>query len=81
MACKGVFTCIAPLGKQDNDEATIWLSQFSPPGQRGSLKLGFCKNNKRICLKRLNLHYRINYIQITKYLPEAQKTRTDCGDK
>lgn len=51
VACKEVFTCIAPLGKQDNDEATIWLSQFSPPDQRGSLKLGFCKNNEDLFKK------------------------------
>lgn len=44
-------------------------------------KLGFCKNNKRILLKGLNLYFGSNHIEITKYLFEEGKARNDCGYK
>ena len=78
--CKGVLICISPSGKQEN-EALIWVHQFSPLSQRGSLKFGFCKNNKTIHLKGLNLHYGINHRQIINYSSEGEKARHDSGYK
>lgn len=87
--CKGVFTSITPLREEDNGKTIICAYQFCPLGQRVVVffcccfvfTLGFCENNKRIHLKELNLCYLRNYKQITKYVFEGAKSRSDCGYK